>query len=162
MRRTVTGITGFLLSVALVGHAQDSPYEAPLDLQAMSVHAFAEDQETAVAALAADEVLPVEVRLKIRDFLPRALEPVLVIDGEAVEARSRVVAVEDDITEIGFLLDDPTVLDPGAEISVQMGNVEDTRSTRARSFSTPMLDLLDAQDVSALGMDVDQRDRTKY
>ena len=76
----------------------------------------------------AQNTLAVEVQIEVEDYLPRALEPVLVINDKPVKTRSRVVKVEGDKTTLGFVLEKPELLKDDARLSVQMGEEEQTRA----------------------------------
>lgn len=76
----------------------------------------------------AENTLAVEIQVEVEDYLPRALEPVLVINDKPVKTRSRVVKVEGDRTTLGFVLDKPDLLKDDAKLSVQMGEEEQTRA----------------------------------
>lgn len=96
--------------------------------------------------------LAVEVQVEVQDYLPRALEPVLVIDGKPVKSRSRIVKVEGDTTTIGFVLDKPELVKDDAKLSVQMGEEEETRARVPGELRLERIKPLDKSDAEQLNL----------
>ena len=165
MRHTMANLVTMFLALLPFGvGAQEDPYRQALAVEQFRVHVFTSDGDpgTAMKNLAADESIPTEVRVRISNYLPRALEPVLVINGQPVPTRSRIISAEGDITEIGFLLIDSRVLDVGVEIAVQMGAEQTTRSSSKLEFSRELIEVLDTTEISKLSMDAPLHARTRY
>jgi hypothetical protein len=130
-RSTPLLVLAALLAGAAGAQEAANPYQTPLkpsgfEARAVAVPPLALPGELAPEAAAH---LGVEIRVQVTDYLPRALEPTLVIDGEPIEARTRIVAVEGDVTTLGFLVDTPEHLKDGASLAVQMGEDETTRAS---------------------------------
>jgi hypothetical protein len=75
------------------------------------------------------QTLAVEIQVQFEDFLPRNMEPTLLIDGVPVDGGTRVVLTEDRMTVMGFLVKKPQLLKDGAALEVRM---EDAPGTRAK------------------------------
>ena len=119
---------GFSAVRTVAQDAQDQ-YNRPLKPRGFTAQAVVlPPRKIGQTDIRADNTLAVEIQVQVNDYLPRALEPVLVIDGKPVKSRSRVVKVEGDTTTLGFILEQPDVLKDEATLSVQMGDEEKTRA----------------------------------
>jgi formate/nitrite transporter len=78
--------------------------------------------------LRARSSLAVAIRVTVEDYLPRGLEPTLVIDGAPVSAVSGIAGVRDRVTTLSFLVEDPNILKDSASLELQWGR----RSADAR------------------------------
>lgn len=132
MRRTLLfAFAAALTAGTFTAAAQDSSdaYRRPLKPRGFTARAVVlPPRKIGDSDVRAESTMAVEVLVDVQDFLPRALEPVLLIDGKPVKSRSRVVKVEGDITTLGFTLDKPAQLKDDAKLSVQMGEEEQTRA----------------------------------
>lgn len=134
--------------------ATANPYRVPLQASGVEARAVVVPPLPSAGpeALTAAPRLGVEIRIRVTDYLPRGLEPTLVIDGEPVETRTRIVAVEGDVTTLGFLVEDPGRLQDGAPLAVQMGDEGITRATLPTPLRLQEIRPLDAAESRALGL----------
>ena len=77
--------------------------------------------------LRARSALAVEIRVTVEDYLPRGLEPTLLIDRLPVRAPSGITAVQGRMTTLSFLVENPELLRDGAMLALQMGDDPKTR-----------------------------------
>lgn len=96
--------------------------------------------------------LGVEIRVEFSDYLPRGLEPVLVIGGESIKTATRIVSVEDGVTTVGFLVDEAGLLREGASLAVQMGDEESTRAALPASLRLQEIQPLDSESARSLAL----------
>ena len=159
-----------LVATAWSGSAQepaDNPYRTPLEPVGFEAHAVVAPP----VAPPGEEILKttrlaVEIRVELADYLPRGLEPVLVIGGEPVETPTRIVSVEDGVTTLGFLVDEAALLREGASLAVQMGDEESTRAALPATLRLRDIAPLDAEAARELGLPdlrtwLDQADEEK-
>ncbi len=73
------------------------------------------------------QALAVEIRVQVRDYLPRDMESMLVINGVPAGWASGVVDTRGDTTTLGFVVEKPGVLKESASLALQMGDVVTTR-----------------------------------
>lgn len=121
MHRTIILLfsVGFLWTPIFV---KAQSYLEPLNIKGFEAHAVAFQAKPAATQLG------VEFQVQVVNYLPRGLEPTLIIDGVPLLTRSRVVGVEGDVTTLGFLVDTPAPLKDGAILAIQMGDEVRTRS----------------------------------
>ena len=145
-----------VLALAVVGAtmAQENPYKQPLRVESVEVHVVVADASPAemMMALASEEPPPAEIRVTVRDYLPRALEPTLLIGDEVASRGYRIVDVQDNLTTLGFILIDPGVVTEDSEISIQMGSDTDTRAAVEQPVSPTIMRMLDPQSDIGLQM----------
>lgn len=109
--------------------AQGDLYQKPLAPKGVATQArVLPARSIGTTVLRARPELAIEVLVQVEDYLPRALEPVLVIDGRPLAVPTRVVGVEGRTTTLGFLLEQPGLFREGAALDVQMGDDEKTRA----------------------------------
>src|SRR3954469_22471908 len=101
----------------------DNPYSRPMKPMGLSAQGVAlPARSIGPNVLRARPSVAIEVLVHVEDFLPRALEPRLIVDGQLVQAPSRVVDVDGNVTTIGFLLEKPALVRDGAKVEIQMGD----------------------------------------
>jgi hypothetical protein len=135
MRRFLLSVFAVVLAAGFYGastvaaqESQDS-YHRPMKPRGFEARAVVlRPRKIGTTDIRDSNALAVEVQVEVQDYLPRALEPVLVIDGKPVKSRSRIVKVEGDTTTIGFVLEKPDQMKDDAKLSVQMGDEEQTRA----------------------------------
>ena len=141
---------GLLWAPIFVG--AQSPYLEPLKVKGFEAHAVAFQVRPATPQEPAATRLGVETQVQVVNYLPRALEPTLIIDGAPLPARSRVVSVEGDVTTLGFLVDSPAPLKDGAILAIQMGDEVRTRSRVPGVFKLDAIRPLEAAEAQRLGL----------
>lgn len=132
MRRTLNTavLVGFALTLAMVVAAADNPYRRPLKAKGFSAQAVSLPPRTVgQTVMRSERALAVEIRIPVEGYLPRGLEPTLLIDGKPTKAASRVVGAQGQVTTLGFLIEDPGLLKEGARLALQMGGDSHTRSS---------------------------------
>lgn len=130
MRRvpTVLGLVVGLVFPGSNGIAQ-SPYEQPIKPTGFSLQALAlPPRAIGSTTLRAKGALAVAVRVTVEDYIPRGLEPTLLIDGTPVPAASGMTAAQDRVTTLTFLVEAPHLLKEGATLALQMGDDPKTRT----------------------------------
>ncbi len=80
------------------------------------------------SVLRAQPTLAVQFQIEVQDYLPRGMEPTLVIDTIPVRGGSGIVSVQGRVTTLGFLVEDPALLRDGAVIQLQLGDDPRTRA----------------------------------
>lgn len=122
-------VLGVGLGLTLFGAAEQNSYKKSLKPKGFTAHAVVLPPRTIGKTVIRDQTaLAVEIRIQVEDYLPRDMEPKLMIDGVPVNGASRVIGVEDGITTLGFLVEKPNLLKEGATLEVQMGDEVETRS----------------------------------
>jgi|GEM_PF-4039118 len=127
------------LSIGFMGLSMnansESPYKQPIMAESADVRVFVDRppevmriHDLKIMLDKPDEAPPVEVQIRVRDYLPRSLSPVLIIAGEPAARKYRIVSHEDNVTVLGFLLDQPQLLKSKGDIRIQYGDDPDTRS----------------------------------
>ena len=71
--------------------------------------------------------LAVALRVAVEDYVPRGLEPTLLIDGVPVAAASGITSVQGRVTTLSFVVDSPDLLKDGASLALQLGDDPQTR-----------------------------------
>lgn len=119
----------FGLGLVTVETSAKNPYLEPLKPQSFKANALVvPSRQLGAEVLRKGGALGVEVQVNVEDFLPRALEPTLVIDGVPVEGPYRIVSVQDPVTTLGFLVEKPELLKEGASLSIRMGDDKRTEA----------------------------------
>lgn len=128
MSRLVIALS--LLALALVaseGQAQN-PYVQPLKPKGFTVQAVGlPSRSVGSTTLRARAALAVVVRVEVEDYVPRGLEPTLLIDGRPAPAPSGVTGVQGSVTTLSFLVETPDALRDGASLALQWGDDAKTR-----------------------------------
>ena len=130
MRRLVMALSMFLSVLAALPAVAQSPYSQPLKPTGVTLQAVAlPARSIGQTVMRAKSTLAVAVQVAVEDYLPRGLEPTLLIDGvPAKTAGSGVVGMEGRVTTLSFVLDSPALLKDGAELAIQMGDDARTRA----------------------------------
>jgi hypothetical protein len=151
MHRTIILLfaVGLLLTPIFV---EAQSYLEPLNVKGFEAHAVAFQAKQATPQEAVATRLGVEIQVQVVNYLPRALEPMLIIDGVPVPTRSRVVNVEGDVTTLGFLVDSPTSLKDGASLAIQMGDEVRTRSRVPETLELDAIKPLEGVEAQRLGL----------
>jgi hypothetical protein len=119
----------------LVNAGSESPYKQSIMAESADVRAYVDRppevmriEDLEIMLDKPDEAPPVEVQIRVRDYMPRGLSPVLIIAGEHAARKYRIVSHENNVTVLGFLLDQPQLLKSKGDIRIQYGDDPDTRS----------------------------------
>ena len=147
-------IIAVVLAVLPAAAHEPNPYRQSLKAKSFSTQVYAPDvTDTELAtAMRVPRKTVIEVQVVIENFLPRALAPVLIIDGQQASRRSRIVETKNSLTTIGFLVEQPSLLREGASLAVQMGDQNETRSTRTEPFSFERVKRMDEAALGASGL----------
>jgi len=132
MRRTMTilVVVGIALTLARVAAATESRYERPLKAKGFTTRAIVLPARTVgETVIRAKPALAVEIDIQVENYLPRGLEPTLLIDGKPVKVASGVAGVEGQLTTLSFVIEDPGLLKDGVRLGLQMGDDQRTRSS---------------------------------
>jgi hypothetical protein len=78
--------------------------------------------------LRARGALAVAVQVTVEDYIPRGLEPTLLIDGVPVPAASGITSVQGRVTTLSFVVENPDLLKDGAALALQLGDDAKTRA----------------------------------
>lgn len=145
MRRSSV-LAAFLVlaaTVVLPVAAQRGLYDKALDPKGFAAQAIIlPTRSIGATVLRAKPALAVEVLVEVEDYLPRALEPVLLINEKPVTGSTRVVGVEGRMTTLGFLIEEPGLFQEGATLHVQMGDEANTRALIPGTLSRDRIRLL--------------------
>lgn len=142
-----------LLLAGLVIAEEDNPYRSALQAESYEIEAAVlESARIGSVTLREEPELVARVHVRIRNYLPRALEPTLLINGEKTGYSIGVVDVEDDVTTVGFVVPQHALLQDGAKIAVQMGDDEETRSSLERPVSRSAIKPLDENAAKDFGL----------
>ena len=105
------------------------PYQQPPKARDFSAEAVViPSQAIGKTVIRAQPSLGVEIKVRVEDYLPRGMEPTLLIGGVPVEGRSWVSGTEGNVTTLSFLVEEPELLKEGAEVTLQTGD----EATRVR------------------------------
>lgn len=141
-----------LALVALDGHAQN-PYLQPLKPTSFSLQAVGlPPRALGSTTLRARAALAVAVRVAVEDYVPRGLEPTLLIDGAPVPAASGVTGVEGRVTFLSFLVEAPELLRDGANLALQLGDEPKTRVQVPGVLRRDAIQAPDQNEVRRLGL----------
>jgi len=127
------------LSIVITGLSVNAgstpPYKQPIKAESADVRVYVDRppevmrvEDLKIMLDRPDEAPPVEVQIRVRDYMPRSLSPVLVIAGEPAARKYRIVSHENNVTVLGFLLEQPQLLKSKGDIRIQYGDDPDTRS----------------------------------
>lgn len=163
MSRLIIGMILGGLGLAVSSALADNPYLEPLKPKTFTAGAVVlPAREIGTMTFREKRTLAVEIQVQLEDFLPRNMEPTLLINGVPVEGGTRVVRVEDRVTTIGFMVEQPQLLTEGAVLSVRMEDVPGTqakvpgelRQANIKGLST---DLMKERDLPSLAEWLQQR-----
>jgi hypothetical protein len=111
-----------LVLLPLVSHAQ-SPPAPTVRPTGFTVQAVGLPPRTiGSTTLRARGALAVAVRVTVEDYLPRGMEPTLLIDGVPVPAASGITGVQGRVTTLSFFVENPDYLKDGASLALQLGD----------------------------------------
>lgn len=141
-----------LVLLAPVGHAQ-GPAAPPLrptgfTVQAVGLPARAIGSTT----LRARSALAAAVRVTVEDYIPRGIEPTLLIDGVPVAAASGITGVQGRVTTLTFLVENPDLLKDGAPLALQPGDDAKTRAPISGVFRRESIRSADPDESRRLGL----------
>lgn len=151
-------VTVFVVSFNPVCADTDARYKQPMRAESVVIQIYvAEPAKVATPQIREllqrkNEVLGAEVTMDIREYLPRGLSPVLLIDDEPAAHRYRIIDSNDRITSVGFLLDSPDMLKEGARITVQYGEDSETRSSPIATVSLEKARILGVDSAQKAGV----------
>ena len=132
MSRPFLALLAIILSAISLGALESTsqnPYLEPLKPKSFSAQAVAVPvSKPGTLAREQQQTLAVEIQVQFEDFLPRNMEPTLLIDGVPVDGGTRVVKTEGHMTVIGFLVKRPQLLKDGAALQVRMGDAPGTQA----------------------------------
>lgn len=113
---------------ALGADTAPGPYRQPLKPRGMTLQAVTLPPRTiGTHVVRAHPALAVAINVAVADYLPRGLEPTLLIDGMPVRTSSGVSGVQGPVTTLTFLVEDPALLKDGARVALQMDRDPKTR-----------------------------------
>lgn len=144
-----------IVGLILIGSdgAAQSPYLQPLKPTGFSLQAVGlPPRAIGSTALRAKGALAVAVRVTVEDYVPRGLEPTLLIDGAPVPAASGVTAVQGRVTTLTFLVEAPELLKDGATLALQMGDDPKTRAPVPGVLRREAIQAPDPEEVRRLGL----------
>jgi hypothetical protein len=117
-----------LVLIVSTGHAE-SPYLDPLRPTGFSLHAVGlPPRAIGSTILRAQGTLAVAVQVTVEDYVPRGLEPTLLMDGVPILVASGVTGVHGRVTTLSFLVERPGLLKDGAILGLQLGEDPKTRT----------------------------------
>jgi len=139
-----------LFSAASAGQ---NPYTQPLKPKGFSANAIALPPRTVgKTVIRARHSLAVEIRVEVEDYLPRNMEPTLMIDGVPVVGPSGVAGVEGKITTLFFVVEKPELLKDTAPLTIQMGDDERTRAAVPGTLQREKIKPLDPNEAKRLDL----------
>jgi len=144
-----------LVGLALVGSdsTAQNPYLQPLKPTGFSLQAVAlPPRAIGSTTLRARGVLAVAIRVTVEDYVPRGLEPTLLINGVPVPTASGVTAVQGRMTTLTFLVEGPELLKDGATLALQMGDDPKARAEVPGVLRRETIQAPDPDEVRRLGL----------
>jgi hypothetical protein len=112
----------------LVPLSAQQVYQRPLRPEGFSARAVVlPARRIGDSVIRSANALAVEIRVRVRDYLPGGMAPLLVIDGQPVETATGAIEVQDAVTTIAFILERPDAVRDGATLAVQVGDRAETR-----------------------------------
>lgn len=151
MRSAIIVGLGMLMGLNEAG-AQD-PYRQPLKPRDFAVQATVLPRRAVgKTVLRAQPELAVEIHVRFEDFLPRGMEPTLLISGTPASVYSFVKGVEGNLTTVAFVVTKPELLREGAELSVQVGDDERTRARLPERLELSKIKPLSAEEAKKHGV----------
>jgi hypothetical protein len=141
-----------LVLFASAGQAQN-PYLQPLKPTGFSLQAIGlPPRALGPTTLRAQGTLAVAVRVTAEDYIPRGLEPTLLIDGVAIQTASGITGVQGRVTTLSFLVEAPGPLRDGATLALQLGDDPKTRVQVPGVLRREGIQAPDPDDVRRLGL----------
>lgn len=154
MHRLIGAVTVWAAAASgVVPLSAQQPYQRPLVAEGFSARAIVlPPRRIGETVIREKATLAVEIRVRLRDYLPRDLEPTLLINGQPVPAAIGAVETEGAITTIGFVVEQPDALREGATLAVQMGDATHTRGRVPGVLRRAEIRPLDAGEAQRLGV----------
>lgn len=122
----------FLVFVVLgsgTAFSESNPYRQALTAVNYEVRTTVlEKKRIGSVELREEASLAVEVQVQVKDFLPRAMEPWLMVNGKKIGYSIGVISVENETTTLGFVVPEHNLMRDGSEIAIQMGDEQRTRA----------------------------------
>jgi hypothetical protein len=127
--RSTPFIEILMAAILVVSSAHANPYRQPLQTRGYTVNTVAVPPISIGAeTVRASPMLAAEVLVEVQNFMPRALEPTLLVNGEPAGRSAGIAEVrEDGTTVLRFIVENASVLQDNASLAVQMGDDESTR-----------------------------------
>ena len=121
---------GCTLALTPAARAAENPYQRPMKAKGFTARAVAlPARSVGETVLRTAPAVGVEILIQVEDYLPRGLEPTLLIDGKPAKVASGVRSVQARLTTLGFLIESPGVWKEGATLALQMGDDKRTRAS---------------------------------
>lgn len=134
--KTAILLTALAFFAAALVMAEKNPYRASLKARRFDTQVVVLPPKTLGKTIIRKKAgVTVEIAVSIEDYLPRALEPILLINGNPAGRLGRIISVKGNITKLGFVVEKLKLLEEGAVISVQMGDDLRTWSKVPGNFS---------------------------
>lgn len=142
-------IVAFLVLVSSgIGSSESNPYRRSLEAVNYEAKTMVLGKKRIGTVELRKEVsLAVEVHVQVKNFLPRAMEPWLMINGEKIGYSIGVVTVDNDTTTLGFIVPEHKQLKDGGELSIQMGDEQKTRAILSQTLRRNAIKPLDEASV---------------
>ncbi len=148
MKNYLISVAFLVLAVLGSGAAfsESNPYRQALeavDYEVMTT--VLEKKSIGSVELRGEASLAVEVQVQVKDFLPRAMEPWLMVNGKKTGYSIGVISVENDTTTLGFVVPEHNLMRDGSEIAIQMGDEQRTRTILNQPLKRSAIKPLDAE-----------------
>jgi len=128
MNRCIVLSSGILLAMAAHAGGGETPPRPPIEPKGFVTAAVALPARSIGATVVrAKPALAVEFRVDVANYVPRDMEPTLVLDGTPTSGPSGVLGVHEGITTLGFIVERPDRLRDGAAVALQYGPDERNR-----------------------------------
>lgn len=153
MHRVLTASLFLPMMFCSAASAGQNPYTQPLKPKAFTASATALPPRTiGKTVIRAKHSLAVEIRVEVEDYLPRNMEPTLMIDGVPLVGPSGVAGVEGKITTLFFVVEKPDLLKDKATLTIQMGDDERTRAVVPGALQRDKIKPLDPNETKRLDL----------
>jgi hypothetical protein len=131
-----------------------NPYREALQAKGYEIKTVAlPPARIGTASLRDAPTLAAEVLVEVQNYFPRALEPILLVDGRPAGYSAGIAEVRDDgTTVLRFIVEDASLLQEDASLAVQMGDDADTRGQLMTPLSRAAIAPLPASEAERLGL----------
>jgi len=110
-------------------YVTQNPYVQPLKPVGFRARAVVlPPRRIGATVIRSQQALAVEIQVQVRDYMPRDMEPTLLINGAPAGVSAGVMDVQGDVTTLGFVVEKPDLLQEGATLALQVGDVGGTRA----------------------------------